>query len=93
LNGSRLGKAFSANVFNDLFKENRHSPESPESPTSPRQTPENDHRNPSTTPANTSDASIIENLFGILNLQPHGEDYEELAFARRMRKKKKRVIK
>jgi hypothetical protein len=32
----------------------------------------------------------MEELFGILVLKPQGEDYEEIAFARRMRNKKKR---
>lgn len=77
LNGSRLGKEFSANVFNDLFchpiKEVRpvQSPSQPDIPAKEMKT-ESFH----------SQSSGIESAFGIFDIQPHGEDYEAIAFAK-----------
>jgi hypothetical protein len=83
LNGSRLGKEFSANAFNDLFNEThnrpQHSPISTVSPISP------------VTPVSPlPDTSVIEEALGIFDIKPHGDDYDEIAFARRMRKKKRK---
>jgi endo-1,4-beta-mannosidase len=95
LNGSRLGKDFSANVFHNLFNETANRPQqsistastiSPISSNSINSLPSSN----SSSPANSFDASTIEELFGVFDIKPHGEDYEETAFARRMRKKKKR---
>jgi hypothetical protein len=109
LNGSRLGNAFSANVFHAWFNENitphqqtasqqqmqsqQSSP--PRQPSSgrtnvPVQTPGNDQRNTPTEPAKSSDSSSIEELFGIFDMKPQGENYDEATFARRMRKKKRK---
>jgi hypothetical protein len=102
LNGSRLGKEFSANVFHSWFNEGIQPPQQTQQP-APRQPqqqiPQNsnvlvhqlfhDRRN-APEPAKSNDTSTMEELFGIFDIQPHGEDYEENAFARRMRKKKRK---
>ena len=103
LNGSRLGKEFSANVFHAWFNEGKKptqpSQMSPQSHTQfparqniPIQTPLNQQPNTQSEPATSFDTSMFEELFGVFDFKPQGEDYEESAFARRMRKKKKRKI-
>ena len=93
LNGSRLGKEFSANVFNDLFKEgNQHRKEESENNKNsvhPRQV---SNMHASQEPAQSSDSSVIEETLGLFDMKPHGDDYAETEFARRMRRKKKRRI-
>ena len=83
VNGSRLGKELSANVFNHIFNQ-----------PDPALTPETDtqHQIPGQ-PQTTSDhhtPSMFEQAFGILNFQQHGDDPEEKKFEYEMRKKKKR---
>jgi hypothetical protein len=80
LNGSRLGKEFSANVFNNHFNETVNCPQSPNRP-----------EQPVSPISSASDTSIIEEAFGIFNIQPLGENYEEIAFARKKRKKKRKT--
>jgi len=87
VNGSRLGKKFSANVFNDLFNASKFHPSiSPISPVSPNSS---DNTAPEKQPADTS---LFEELFGLFDMKPHGEDFNEIAFARKMRKKKRKRI-
>ena len=92
LNGSRLGKEFSANVFHAWFNEGKKPQQKPTIGTAnvPAQTPPNHRQNTVAVQDTKSDTSFIEEALGIFDLKPHGEDYEETAFARRMRKKKKR---
>ena len=112
LNGSRLGKDYSANVFHVWLNEGKkpslisqHPQQSqqlqqsqssqsrfPERQIIPAQTPVNQHGNTLPEPAKSYDTSMVEEIFGMFGFKPHGEDYEEIAFARRMRKKKKRKI-
>ncbi len=77
-NGSRLGKEFSANVFQEKFNGNELSSEQKESPefVPPQST---------FTPDST-----IENLSGFLAMENRGENPEEEAFIRRMKRKKRR---
>ena len=106
LNGSRLGKEFSANVFHAWFNEEKkpsqpsqqsqqsqqqQSTQSrfPERQNIPAQKPVIQHQHTSPEPAKNSDTSMVEELFGMFDFKPHGEDYVEIDFARRMRKKKK----
>lgn len=84
-NGSRLGKEFSANIFERLFHGQEVAlPEIEQSDTAPKQT------------AATDLASAIEQAFGFFSLDAADipeDDPEEEAFAHRMRrqtKKKKR---
>ena len=82
LNGSRLGKEFSANVFNDLFNNpNRQIEESKHNIIGDmaKQT-EQAYQNP------ISNSSLYSS-FG-LGVTPSGNDYEEENFAREHRKKK-----
>ena len=101
-NGSALGKSLSANVFNDWWSvqavEQRQTMEQPntkhEPATSKNNTDEKeethglfDFLNHKDQPAD--DFGWIDGLGGLLP-EAQGEDYEEQAFANRMKKKKKR---
>ena len=96
LNGSRLGKEFSANVFHAWFNEGKRpiieTSSRPQSPISPQLSPNISNSFPDKNENKTLDTSILEEALGIFDIKHHGEDYEEIAFARRMRKKKKRKI-
>ncbi len=72
--GSKLGKEFSANAFNDLFKI---------SPT------EILYQTPDTYDGKDKD-SAIEAVAGLFSKEQQGEDYEEIAFANRMKRKKRK---
>lgn len=102
-NGSRLGKGFSANVFNDYWnhdikpgKKELEEPLSKLSQSNPRQDL------PTEQPHglfdflyqdipifSANDIGIIGSLGGLLP-EAQGEDYEEQAFANRMKKKKRK---
>lgn len=84
LNGSRLGKEFSTNVFNDLFNNRQKSLEIPK-PAGNHQTVHPD--------------LSLGSVFGLLDIAPSGDDYEAEAFAgqqeyeekkRRLKAKRKR---
>ena len=103
LNGSRLGKEFSANVFHNWFNEGRPPQQQQVSQQQPQaqqhvmgmknvalQPQNNVHQNTSADPDKNVDTSILEETFGIFDFKSHGEDYDEIAFARRMRKKKRK---
>jgi hypothetical protein len=76
LNGSHLGKEFSANVFNELFNgQSQHS---------------NDSKlNIINEKTNQSDSSL-GSAFGLSGVPQSGEDYEEENFIREHRKKKRK---
>jgi hypothetical protein len=80
-NGSRLGKEFSANVFNDLFtgkgqESNKHYEQTFE--------PFNN------TPKEKEEGSGIGGIFDILPTEAQGDNFEEEAFIRRLKRKRKR---
>jgi hypothetical protein len=77
-NGSRLGKDFSANAFEQKFNEEKHNAEQEKSPEflSPH--------------SNASPDSTIDNLSGLLTFDIRGENPEEEAFIRRMKRKRRR---
>lgn len=79
-NGSRMGKEFSANVFNDYFKWLENIPEKERGGHSATELRQH-HRHES--------GSTLELAAGILSMETNPRDYEEEAFARRMKKKKK----
>jgi hypothetical protein len=87
-NGSRLGKEFSANCFNRLFTGPSDEPrphKQAEDGNFWKDTPKGDF------PAAASEMeSAIEQAFGIFTFEQHGDDPEEQAFIRRLKKKKKR---
>ena len=84
-NGSQLGKEFSANVFNGLFRGKQPEPK--------RQQPKND-MGQAFEPlgdSNQKDSdSAMGGLFDLLSPEPQGVNPEEEAFARRMRRKKRK---
>lgn len=73
-NGSKLGKEFSANTFQELFNGNGKD-HSFESKSFEDFTEQHD---------NTVDA-----MAGLFAMEQHGENYEEIAFANRMKRKKR----
>lgn len=79
-NGSRMGKEFSANVFNDYFKWLENIPEKERGGHSATELWQH-HRHES--------SSTLELAAGILSLETNPRDYEEEAFARRMKKKRR----
>lgn len=97
-NGSRLGKEFSANIFNDYWNNNIKpgikKPDELKSKTSiPNDAdfPEEPHQLFDF--LNTSEKredGLIEALGGLFLPETQGEDYEELDFANKMKRKKKR---
>ena len=103
-NGSRLGKEFSANIFNDHWNNNNIKPEikelnEPHPKISQHNTMEHlptekphvlfDFLNKEVTVFSTNETVIIESLGGLLP-EAQGENYEEMDFANKMKKKRKR---
>lgn len=77
-NGSRLGKGFSANVFHEKFNGSEQSKVELKSPGQEQSQTEN------------TSTSSIENLSGLLGIENRGENPEEEAFIRKMKRKRKR---
>ncbi|MFV0537933.1 MAG: conjugal transfer protein MobB [Dysgonomonas sp.] len=77
-NGSRLGKEFSANVFHDLFngKDDIGRQHIPDNSIESSYTSEQE--------------SVGETIAGIFSMEQHGDNYEEIAFTNRMKRKKKK---
>lgn len=97
-NGSRLGKEFSANTFNGYWDHNIKPDIKEPALAAPKLSTSNDAVLPAEEPhhlfnfLNTSEkpeSGLIEALGGLLP-EAQGEDYEEQAFANRMKKRKKR---
>jgi hypothetical protein len=78
LNGSRLGKEFSANVFNDLFN----------SPNKQVDIPKDSFTQTEQTYQNTNSDFSLGSVFGLLDMPQSGNDFEEENFVREHRKKK-----
>ena len=88
MNGSRLGKEFSANVFNDLFNNPDKQTELPKHNifnNVPKQTEQ-------TYQTANSDSSL-GSAFGLLNVSSFGNDYEEENFVREHERQKKKAKK
>lgn len=79
-NGSRLGKEFSANAFEQLFNRPQEFPE-PEFPGQYTSTRES---------LSDNMESAIEQTFGIFSPDINGPDPQEEALARRLQRKKKK---
>ena len=77
-NGSRLGKDFSANAFEQKFNKEKHSSQQEKSM---------EFAPPQSTFA---PYSTLDNLSGLFTIDNRGENYEEEAFIRRMKRKKRR---
>lgn len=76
LNGSRYGKEFSANAFNEKFEAD-----------TPQNMQERDSEN-----YNKSEA-IADGIFSLLDFEEQGPNYEEEAFIRKMKRRRKRKSK
>ncbi|OJV76353.1 MAG: mobilization protein [Bacteroidia bacterium 44-10] len=87
LNGSRLGKDYSANVFNDLYGGNQQQVQEPIQDTRLSDIYKNTEK--STTQFDTSD-SVTGGLFSILAPEPENHPKEEMPLPRRKKKKKRR---
>lgn len=72
-NGSKLGKEFSANKFEELFNGKEQSFDNK---------PYDDFSQQNDSPADA--------LGGLLAMEQHGDNYEEIAFANRMKRKKRK---
>jgi len=75
-NGSRMGKEFSANVFQNLFNgENK----------------EMNYSKSKTFEPFSHEHESVESLGGLLAMEQHGDNYEEIAFTNRIKRKKKKA--
>lgn len=81
-NGSRMGKEFSANTFNDLFKCWDNIPSGEKGQYTGDELWQHHHHR-------EEPESVLEQAAGIFSMEMNPRDYEEEAFARRMKKKKK----
>ncbi|SHG49943.1 relaxase/mobilization nuclease domain-containing protein, partial [Dysgonomonas macrotermitis] len=79
-NGSRLGKEFSANVFHELFNGNSRQEDKDFGM----------DRSFDTNSYSPGQESASEAIAGIFSMEQHGDNYEEIAFTNRMKRKKKR---
>ncbi|SHG37290.1 conjugal transfer protein MobB [Dysgonomonas macrotermitis] len=77
-NGSKMGKEFSANTFQNLF--NGQSDDK----TTNNQVFDNDKD------YTTSQESAVEAMAGLFSMEQHGDNYEEIVFSNRMKRKKKK---
>lgn len=83
-NGSRMGKEFSANVFNELFRGwDRISGNDKDAHAATELWQQHVH--------NVEHGSALEQAAGVFSMETNPADYEEENFARRMKKKKKTV--
>jgi hypothetical protein len=89
-NGSRLGKECSANIFNRLFNEPAAEPRLDKE--ADRGIREKDSlASPGDFfPSSCSQETLVEQASGLFDFEQHGPDYEEEAFARRMKRRKKK---
>lgn len=79
LNGSRLGKEFSANQFHNLFNDSPVKEERPQQQVG--HTPKLEK--PSTPSLNLSSVTdVASGLFGIFDIEPQGDNYEDIAFSK-----------
>jgi hypothetical protein len=78
LNGSRLGKEFSANQFQSLFNSSPVKEERDDLQVRPK--PNSQSQATSGHSSNSSDS--ISGLFGIFDIEPQGENYDDIAFAK-----------
>ncbi|SMP20615.1 conjugal transfer protein MobB [Chryseobacterium profundimaris] len=97
-NGSRLAKELSANTFNDYWNNNNKSDIKEPAVLQPKLSTSNDADLPAEEPHHLFDFfttdkhedGLIEALGGLIP-EAQGEDYEELDFAQKMKKRQKRT--
>ena len=73
-NGSKLGKEFSANAFQDLFNGNGK---------------DQSFENKSFDDFTEQHDNAVDAMAGLFSMEQHGDNYEEIAFANRMKRKKR----
>lgn len=78
-NGSRMGKEFSANVFHNLFSCNKND----------NHFEKEDWKKDFT--SNYSHEQDSNNSIGLFAMEQHGDNYEEIAFTNRMKRKKRKL--
>jgi len=78
-NGSRMGKEFSANTFHRLFNEDNKQDNSPDF-------------EKSFDPNSYSQGqdSTVEAVAGLFSMEQHGDNFEEIAFTNRIKRKRKK---
>jgi hypothetical protein len=79
-NGSRIGKEFSANVFHELFNGEQK----------PAKDIYSEHMFNNLSNVSEEQSFSAETLAGLFSMEQHGEDYAEIAFTNRMKRKKKK---
>lgn len=82
-NGSRMGKEFSANVFHELFNRNDKKEKRDKDIHNEKSFDNNNYDN-------IQEQSTAESIAGIFSMEQHGDNYEEIAFTNRMKRKKKK---
>lgn len=80
-NGSRLGKEFSANVFHELFGKNKKTDSNELNVEKSFDNKFHDFK---------EQDSAAEAVAGLFSMEQHGDNYEEIAFTNRMKRKKKK---
>lgn len=78
-NGSRMGKEFSANTFHQLFNEDNKQSNSPDF-----------EKSSDPNPFFQGQDSAVEAVAGLFSMEQHGDNYEEIAFTNRMKRKKRK---
>lgn len=79
-NGSKMGKEFSANTFNDLYGNDRRN----------NNISDNEKAFDFGQNSYEEQESTVSSVAGLFSMEQHGDDYNEIAFANRMKRKKKR---
>jgi hypothetical protein len=79
-NGSKMGKEFSANTFNDLYGNDRRN----------NNISDNEKAFDFGQNSYEEQESAVSSVAGLLSMEQHGDDYNEIAFTNRMKRKKKR---
>lgn len=83
-NGSRLGKEFSANVFNGLY--------APQAGQEKHQPPDNAaHSHEFTSADQRESGNALDGMAGLFSTEIHGQNAEEEAFIRKMKRKQRKV--
>lgn len=82
-NGSRMGKEYSANVFHNLFNGDNQSGDKTKGIHNEKSLDNHNYNY-------SSEQSTVESLAGIFSMEQHGDNYEEIAFSNRMKRKKKK---
>lgn len=88
LNGSRLGKEFSANVFNELYGGTQDQPQDQRNDT--RLSDIYNNARQSFSKDYTLDHDVTGGIFSILNPEPENHPKEEIPFLSRKKKRKRR---